>query len=73
MTLKTVAEKSVECGLNINILLGWGAMIRNKWTADNMTAAIDSGESLIPILLERVVLLEKNSKAQQEVRYIQIH
>ena len=73
LTLKTVGEKSLECGLNINILLGWGAMIRNKWTADNMTAAIDSGESLIPILLERVVLLEKNSKAQQEVRYIQIH
>lgn len=69
LTLRAVGEKSIECGLNINILLEWGALIRSKWTADNMTAAIDSVESLIPILLERVVMLEKNSKAQQEVRY----
>lgn len=60
LTLRAVSEKSIECGLNMNILLEWGATIRSKWISDNMTAAIDSGESLIPFLLERVVMLERN-------------
>ena len=69
MTLRTVAEKSQECGLSLSILLEWGTLIRNKFDADNIVAVINDGGSLLPLLLERIVVLEKNARVQHEVIY----
>jgi hypothetical protein len=70
VTLKTVAEKCIECGLAMKTLLEWGSNIKNKFLVDNVKAAIEEGGSLIPIMLERIVALEKIVRSQQEVSCI---
>ena len=67
--MRTVAEKSQECGLSLSILLEWGTLIRNKFDADNIVAVVNDGGSLLPLLLERIVVLEKNARVQHEVIY----
>ena len=67
MTLKAVAEKANECGLQMSLLLEWGNDVKNKFVSDNIKAVIDDGGSLIPIMLERIVILERNAKLHQEV------
>ena len=69
MTLKAVAEKANECGLQMSLLLEWGNDVKNKFVSDNIKAVIDDGGSLIPIMLERIVILERNAKLHQEVSY----
>lgn len=67
LTLKAVAEKAHECGLHMTLLLEWGREIKNKFVFDNMKAVVNDGGSLIPFMLERIVILEKNGKLHQEV------
>jgi hypothetical protein len=67
--LKAVAEKCNECGLHVTLLLEWGNEIRQKFMTDNVKAIIDDGGSLIPIMLEKMIIMQKNEKIQQEVSY----
>lgn len=69
MALKAMSEKCSECDLPFVLLLSWGDEIKNKFLIDNVRAVIDDGESLLPIALERIVILENNGKKHQEVSY----
>lgn len=67
LAVKTVTEKSNECGISMNQLLEWGSEIKNKFITDNVRAVIGEGGNLIPILLERIVILERNARCHHEV------
>ena len=45
------------------------SMIRQKFVTDNVKAIIDDGGSLIPIMLEKMIIMQKNEKIQLEVSY----
>lgn len=60
-------EKSQECDIRLGQLLEWSKMVKVRFDHRNMEATLDEGQSLIPVLLERIVILEKNAKASHEV------
>lgn len=64
-TLRTVCEKSNECGTRLE----WGATVKNKFEVDNIKAVVDEGGSLLPLMLQRIVILENNVRVHQEVNY----
>ena len=67
-TLNILNEKCNECDIRVSVLLEWGVQIGNKFKMDNIKAVMHGGESLIPLLLERVVILENCVTSQKQVR-----
>lgn len=67
-TLSILNEKCNECDIRVNVLLEWGVQIGNIFKMDNIKAVMHGGESLIPFLLERVVILEDCVTSQKQVR-----
>ena len=67
-TLPILREKCDECDIRFSLLLEWGVQISKKFQSDNMRAVVQEGGSLIPLLLERVVVLEECVTSQKEVR-----
>ena len=69
--LVVLMEKSQECDIKLGQLLEWSKAIKAQFDFRNMEATLNEGQSLIPVLLERIVILEKNAKASHEV-WIQV-
>ena len=67
--LTVLAEKAAECDLSMSDLLRWSADVRDKFEKDNTEASHQNGETLIPVLLERIVILEKNAQKSHEVMH----
>ena len=66
--LHVLLEKSQECDIRLGQLLEWSKMVMVRFDHRNiMEATLDEGQSLIPVLLEPIVILEKNAKASHEV------
>lgn len=59
-----------DCKISMNQMLEWGDAVKAKWEADNLEAVVDSGSSLIPVLLEKVVDLQNQLKREQQVLLI---
>ena len=67
-TLNILSEKCNECDVRVSVLLEWGVQMGNKFKMDNIKAVTHGGESLIPLLLERIVILEDCVTSQKHVR-----
>lgn len=65
--LPILLDKANDCGITLKDLLQWGKMVKERFTESNMIATLQTGETLIPILLEKIVVLDKTISSQQEV------
>jgi hypothetical protein len=60
--LSVLVEKASEYDLTMANLLQSSILVRNKFDNDNMEASHQEGETLIPVLLGRIVTLERIAK-----------
>jgi hypothetical protein len=65
--LSILVEKANECDVTLKHLLEWGKAVKEKFNEINMEANLNMGETLIPVLLEKVVGLEKAVTRHEEV------
>ena len=66
--LTILVDKANECDITLKELLEWGKAVKDKFHNSNMEANLNAGETLIPVLLEKIVVLEKVVASNQEVR-----
>lgn len=60
-------DKANECDISLKELLEWGKAVKERFNESNMEASLNTGETLIPVLLEKIVVLEKVVASNQEV------
>ena len=65
--LRVITENTHECGITLAVLLQWSSSVKTKFENDNMEANLREGESLMPVLLERIIILEERVRSSQEV------
>ena len=65
--LPILLEKATECGINLKELLDWGREVKDRFKESNMEATLNTGETLVPLLLEKIVVLEKRVASHEEV------
>ena len=66
--LTILVDKANECDITLKELLEWGKAVKDRFNDSNMEASLNAGETLIPVLLEKIVVLEKAVASNQEVR-----
>ena len=67
--LPILLDKANECDITLRDLLEWGKAVREKFNETNMEATLNTRETLIPVLLEKIVVLEKTVTGHQEVSF----
>lgn len=65
--LTILVDKANECDITLKELLEWGKAVKDRFNDSNMEASLNVGETLIPVLLEKIVVLEKVVASNQEV------
>ena len=65
--LRVITENAHECGITLAVLFQWSSSVKTKFENDNMEANLREGESLMPVLLERIIILEERVRSSQEV------
>jgi hypothetical protein len=46
----------------------WGKAVREKFNESSMEALLNTGESLVPVLREKITVLEEATNRLEEVR-----
>ena len=65
--LTILIDKANERDISLKELLEWGKAVKERSNESNMEASLNTGETLIPVLLEKIVVLEKVVASNQEV------